>query len=127
MLRERARADELDAVPPTMGVAIDVEAGAELGADVRLRITADDERVAPAGGYRAQIDPTETWAGRDFRNAKSIVRRSLRAWYPPRHCMGMTPAGGSHGNPYPATRIRPHAGRRCGGMTARSARSSPTK
>ena len=64
---------------------------AELTHVVAVHNRSDDQISSMA--FFDSIDPTETWAGRDFRNAKSIVRRSLRAWYPPRHCMGMPPEG----------------------------------
>ena len=42
-------------------------------------------------------------------------------------CMGMTPMGGSHGNPHPAARIHRRAWRRGGSVAVRGARAARTR
>src|SRR5262247_3296101 len=61
-------------------------------------------------------DPSETWAAPDFRSAKAlfVLRQSVIS---SPYCMDRTPAGRSHGNPHPTTRIHCHAWR-CGSCLA---------
>ena len=46
------------------------------------------------------------WGNADLACKREVAAdRATGAWYHPLHCMGMTPAGGSHGNPDWTTKI----------------------
>src|SRR5215510_7774295 len=66
--------------------------------------------------YSLRVFRLLTWAAPDFRSAKAlfVLRQSVIS---SPYCMDRTPAGRSHGNPHPTTRIHCHAWR-CGSCLA---------
>ena len=57
------------------------------------------------------------------RSAKAVFVPSPKCDIITLHCMGTTPTGGSHGNPYSSARIRRYAWRRSCVVAARGSRS----